>query len=426
MSELNLEVSTIRLLTRRDRYEKYAKLIPDGTVNDTTKVIIKRLGEFFASNDVEHATHELFWPYLRTRYPKWSEKDVEFWRAATKPMDKPNPLGAEEQIITNLMATKLGAELVESIEKWNNGGEFELAASVRASLETFDSMVQRRVRTADVSLDWGLMVEQAAHPTGMEWPEGCLRDHMRPLTGGDFGILAMRPDRGKTSKGAFIVGHMAPQALKHWPDRVRPVVWLNNEGPGSRILGRIRQAVLGLSLSEIADIGPRAAQARYTELMGGHEDLIVVKDIHGFTSWDVESLIQRFDPALVIWDMIDNVKFAGGLSNNGERNDQVLEAMYAWARTLAVKYDHAGIAMSQLSAEAEGVRYPAQSMLKDSRTGKQGACDFIIAGGYDPNMPNTRFMSTPKNKLKLEGKPGSMSCPVFFDQDRSQFFTPEE
>lgn len=426
MADMNLELATIRLLTNRDRYQKLAKLVPDGTVNDATKTIIKRLGEFFASNDVQDATHELFWPYLRTRYPKWTEKDVEFWRAATLPMDKPNPIGTDEQIITNLLSTKLGNEAMTLIEKWTNGGEVDLADGLRQAVAEYEGMVTRRVKTADVSLDWNEMVQMAEHPTGMTWHNACLAAHMRPLIGGDFGILAMRPDRGKTSAVAYEIAHMAPQMRKLWPDRRRPAVWLNNEGPGPRIISRIRQAVLGLSVSELVQVGPDAARARYKQLLGGDEDLIVVKDIHGFTSYDVETLLERLDPGLVVWDMIDNVRFSGSTLNNGERTDQLLESMYQWARGLAVKYDHAGIATSQLSADAEGVRYPAQSMLKDSKTGKQGACDFIVAGGYDATMPSTRFFSLPKNKMKLEGKPSSPHCPVYFDADRSQFLVPEE
>ena len=425
MADLNLDVATIRMLADRQRYEKLAKLVPTGTVNDATATIIKRLGEFFASNDVPRATHALFWPYLRTRYPKRTDDQVEFWKAATEPMDKDNPPGIEEQIITNLLSTNLGNAALELIEKWNNGGDVDLASSLREAVENYESMVTRRVKSADVELSWEEMIAEGEHPTGLEWHMEPLRENLRPLTGGDFGILALRPDRGKTSLGAYEVAGLAPQIPIHWPDRFRPALWLNNEGPGKRILTRIRQAVLALSPMEIAAIGKEAAQAAYIEKLGGNEDLIVVKDIHGFTSWDVETLIQRLDPGLVIWDMIDNIRFAGGTANNGERNDQVLEAMYQWARSLAVKYDHAGIAMSQLSAEAEGVRYPPQSHLKDSRTGKQGACDFIIAGGYDPMMPNTRFISTPKNKLKREGKPASLREPVYFDIDRGQFYVPK-
>lgn len=423
--EINLELATIRLLANRARYDKYAKAIPAGTVNDATQVIIKRLGEFFAGNDVQQATFDLFWPYLRTRYPKWTEEQVEFWREAVKPIDKPNPPGTDEQIIVNLMSDQLGNSLIELVEKWKAGAEVDLGEAAAQLADNYKSSVTRRVKTADVVLGWDEMLEEAKNPTGLVWHNECLREHMRPLTGGDFGILAMRPDRGKTSGGAYEVAWMAPQVLTHWPDRIRPSLWLNNEGPGKRIIGRIRQAVLALSLSEIVSIGGDAAKARYDELMGGIEDLIVVKDIHGFTSWDVESLIERMDPGLVVWDMIDNIKFVGGVANNGERNDQVLESMYQWARGLAVKYDHAGIAMSQLASTAEGKRYPAQSELKDSQTGKQGAIDFMIAGGFDPAMPDTRFFSTPKNKLKLEGRPSSPRCPMYFDQDRSQFYSPE-
>lgn len=426
MADLNLDLATLRLLADRERYNKFAKMVPEGTVNDTTAMLIKRMGEFFDSNDVPQASFDLFWPYLRTRYPKWNEEQVEFWREAVRPIDKPNPAGVDEQIVLNLMSAHLGNRVVELVEKWSGGAELDLGEALRRELETFDNAVIRRVKSADVSLAWEEMFSEAEHPSGLVWHNECLRDNLRPLTGGDFGILAMRPDRGKTSLGAFEVVHMAPQVLQHWPDRVRPTLWLNNEGPGKRIVARIRQAALGLSLSEMVDIGMDAAREEYTRKMAGIEELIVVKDIHGFNSWDVESLIERMDPGLVIWDMIDNVRFSGGTANNGERNDQILESMYQWARGLAVKYDHAGIAMSQLSSEAEGMRYPSQAMLKDSKTGKQGAIDFMITGGFDPTMPNTRFISTPKNKLKLEGKPGSVRCPMFFDQDRAQFYLPKE
>lgn len=423
-NDTSLEISTIRMLTDRDKYERYARMIPDGAVNATTATIVKRMGEFFAGNDAQKATFDLFWPYLRTRYPKWTDEQREQWMYAVKPMDEPNPPGTDEQIVVNLMSQRLGNNAIQVIEKWMGGGDIDLAHALRGELENFESSVIRRAKTADVSLSWDDMLSEIANPTGLQWHSECLREHARPLTGGDFGILAMRPDRGKTSLGAYEASWMAPQVLRHWPDRVRPTIWLNNEGPGKRIISRIRQAALGLSYSELLDVGPDAARARYIELMGGHEDLIIVKDIHKFTSWDVEALIERNDPGLVIWDMIDNVRFAGGTLNNGERTDQLLESMYQWARELAVRFDHVGIAMSQLATTAEGKRYPAQSELKDSGTGKQGAIDFMVAAGYDPSMPDTRFFSMPKNKLKLEGKAGSPKCPMFFDADRSQFWLP--
>jgi replicative DNA helicase len=54
------------------------------------------------------------------------------------------------------------------------------------------------------------------------------------------------------------------------------------------------------------------------------------------------------------------------------------------------------------------------------------ACDFILTGGYDPSMPNTRFIGATKNKIKLEGASGNPAAQVFFDADRARLIEPEE
>ena len=104
------------------------------------------------------------------------------------------------------------------------------------------------------------------------------------------------------------------------------------------------------------------------------------------------------------------------LRTQGVSDERVLEAMYQQTRNLGIKYDCPIIATSQISNEGDGLLYPSKGMLKDSKTGKQGACDAMIMIGQanDQNMAGIRGISTPKNKLKLEGKP---SCP----QEEVQF-----
>jgi len=56
-------------------------------------------------------------------------------------------------------------------------------------------------------------------------------------------------------------------------------------------------------------------------------------------------------------------------------------------------------------------------MLKDSKTGKQGAADFIITLGTsnDPSLEAIRFIGTTKNKLRLEGQPQSPRAQMVMD-----------
>lgn len=425
MADTDLDVATLRMLKTRKGHERFSHLVPADTVTPETRAIIKRMGQFFEATGADVVTFAEFWPFLQSLYPSWSEKQRTTWAALLRPVDGENPEGYNDTLMSNLLAENLASKALSYIEQWRLGEEIDLTEELRAAVEGFDQSVERRIRTPDVVLDWDQMIEEETTADGLKWRLEGINRSLRGLRGGDFGVIAMRPDRGKTSLIASEITFMAPQLVERYPDEFRPVVWFNNEGPGSRILGRIRQAALGMSALEIAELGTEAARAQYIELIGGREDQIMVKDIHAFTSWEVEELIRKLNPGLVVFDMIDNIKFAGETMNRGERTDQVLEAMYQWARVMCVKYNFPGLATSQISADGEGEKWPAQPLLKDSKTGKQGACDFILTGGYVADMPTTRFLGTTKNKLRVAGSDPVLRCPVHFDQDRCRLTMPE-
>lgn len=426
MSAFSLDLSVLRLLAQRSKFERFAHSIPEGTINKETAVLVKRFGEFYKATDAQRITHAEFWPYLRSRYPNWKEKDIDYWKALTKPIDQPNPLGLDEQIITNLLSTELSNRALDLIEQWRSGGEVELGEALRGAVEQYDSALNRKVKVPLIQLGWEDMIQEETHDVGLHWRIKALRDSTRALRPGDFGIVAMRPDQGKTTLIASEVTYLARQLALMYPDEPRPGIWLNNEGPGKRIVSRLRQSALGMSISEIVDLGPEEAKRRYVEAIGGREDMIRVLDVHGFKSYEIEDIFRKHRPGLVVFDMIDNIQFSGGLANGGERNDQILEAMYGWARTQGVIHGFVGLASSQLSGDAEGMRFPTQKMLKDSKTGKQGACDFIITGGVDPATPNIRYIGMTKNKIKREGAKYSPNAAMFFDADRGRLVEPTE
>ena len=63
-------------------------------------------------------------------------------------------------------------------------------------------------------------------------------------------------------------------------------------------------------------------------------------------------------------------------------------------------------------------------MLKDSKTGKQGAADFIMTIGFQSQMKDTRYMGLTKNKLNREGGPKTLQLPLIFDGDRGRYIKP--
>jgi replicative DNA helicase len=62
-------------------------------------------------------------------------------------------------------------------------------------------------------------------------------------------------------------------------------------------------------------------------------------------------------------------------------------------------------------------------MLKDSKTGKQGAADIIVTIGAvnDPVLASSRYIGTTKNKRVRTGVPGSPMQEVIFRGDKARY-----
>lgn len=421
---MNLDIAILRLLKHRPDYERFRSAFPDEVLAASTVGILKHFGSYFLQTGADKIELDPFFSFLRSRYPKWTDKDASEQRALLAPVEKDNPVGYRDSILQNALSSQLGLRAIRAVEEWQDGAEVDLAVSLQGYVDEFTKALNRKVKQPRVILDFDQMLADEQNQVGLHWRTEIIDNYLKPLRGGDFGIVAARPDRGKTTVMACEVSHMAPQLLTlHGTEKVRPLIWLNNEGPGSRIQKRIVQCALGMTMSEMVSVPGSVLQEKYVEAVG-HPDIIQVYDIHGFSSQEVEELFRKLEPGLVVFDMIDNIRFVGGSINGGERTDQLLEAMYQWARECCVKYDFPGLAASQISDAGEGLRYPAQNMLKDSRTGKQGACDFIITVGQDPNLPGTRFLGTTKQKNKREGVPPTMTGEVRFDGDRGRLIPP--
>lgn len=359
-----------------------------------------------------------------------------FAKAAQQPSEF-----AERVIVKQLLQADLAVKTTEVMDRYHAGEDIDPAARLNQFYEEYCVAMEVSQQKFDfVELDEDLFAEDE-EGGGLRPRWACLQNFMRPWRGGDFIIFASRPDAGKTSAIADNITYMAPQVAAsnaaqfvEWeqaqaPEEDKPkprcILWLNNEGPGKRILKRVVQAAFGIPMSEIIVKQQKGTLwGEYEILIGGDRHVIKVKDIHMWTNTQVEELIKATNPALVVYDMIDNIQFAGLAGNGGTRTDQLLEAMYAWGRNMAVIHDHVGMATSQTSADAADKSYPAMYMLKDSKTGKQGACDAIIMMGIREDNPleeAVRWISTPKNKLAVEGMGKSPKEEMIFNYATSRF-----
>lgn len=428
---MSLDLTLLRLCSDKGKFDRLVPNAPREGLDDLTVIMLDALRAYYKEfPDTKRIPHDVFDAWAEEfRFKSLPDDKKSLLRLQLRAMRDPVPPEAEQGMIERLLELELATSIISKTIQWNAGGEFSLREEVSLLTENISDRMDRKARLPLVTETPEELMSMDENNHGLHWrPDSGLARSMRAARGGDFGIFAMRPDAGKTTWLSDCTSFWIPQLDSVWPGEGRNGVWLNNEGPGKRIKTRWYQALLRATIPQMVTWAKdKSLSKRIEEAMGGDISRMKFFDIHGYTSGEVEAILKQTNPGFVVFDMIDNIAFSGALSNNGQRTDQMLEAMYGGARNWAVKYDFVGMAASQLSADAENVPYPPQSALKDSKTGKQGACDFIITGGRlnDPAMDKFRYIGVPKNKLHLPGGKRDPRIEVMFDAETARFYTEE-
>ena len=419
----SLDVTTLQILRDKESYEKYQKLVPEGLLDPVTSIFLSDYGRYFK----EHKGHKSIdsnackaacWG---TYHPKLDdERRAQYRKVIETCLEADVEQVVRDNYITRILEQDYSSQMIELLRQYNEGDDINIIREINQLAERAETDLDKKIEHRFIDDPIGDLLKNDEHQKGLSWRLSCLHEHMRPMIGGDFGIVAGRPDTGKTSFLASELTWLAPQIPEAF-DEDRPVIWFNNEGPGKRIKPRLYQAALDIGIQAMIELNKQGKLIDAYVKAVGAIDRIKIMDVHGFWNYEVEEVIKKERPALIVYDMIDNIKFAGG--NAGSRTDQVLEGMYGWAREACVKYDAIGMCTSQISNEGDGMLFPTMGMLKDSKTGKQGACDFqiMIGRSNDFNAEHTRGIGIVKNKLRVDGKTGDPRAEVIFDGNHSRY-----
>jgi len=414
-----IDIVLLRIMKYKKDYKQLVKSIPVSTLDDKTKTLLTFFGKYF-ERFPEHDKIDLsvFLPRFRAWRPTMEDETFNVFVGILKNAQPDVDPETRAGIVSELYEQDTATRIANACSEYVNGElELPLATVVGSYLDAYKLNVgARAVQWNDTPIEELLLDDQ--NNDGIKWRLNCLNDSMRRLRPGDFGIVAGRPDKGKTTFLASELSYMASQLAAD-----KNVLWLNNEGKSGSIVKRIYQAAVGKTISELVDLNRKGKLKQEYAKTVGRLDKIRVVDIHGMHIGQVEAIIEQSNPGIVVYDMIDNIKGFGSES----RTDRMLEAMYQWARELCVKHDCIGLASSQISADGDNLQFPGQSCLKDSKTGKQGACDFqLMIGAVDvPELQNSRFISLPKNKLHREGHKKDPRAEVHYVPDKALYLDVE-
>ena len=264
-------------------------------------------------------------------------------------------------VVRNLTEMRLAGTAGRLITDFNNGAEVDLAYELsRLSQDTVRSIGQS-APSEWIQDDIMDILKEEASDVGLKLPTKALQTTVKGLLGGSNVFVAARPDQGKTTFMAQTLAGFAQQ-MEQYFDPDRPILWFNNEGKGRRIIPRIYQAALGVTVEELGRMGEKKLRQQYTKAVG-RADRIRIKDIHGATIPQLEQVIEAMRPCVVVFDMIANVRLPGGSGNRAEEIELKAQAV----RDMAVIHDFVALNTIQISAEGDNMLYPPYSALKDSK-----------------------------------------------------------
>ena len=418
-----MDALLLHALSNKQRYASLKHVVPQGMVAPDTLALLQWYGAYYsACPERERIDIDELQSLVRLRSAHAAPESVQIALHMIEQLRKVPDDTAMNGILGQLYELDLSGRAAALIAKYQNGDEVDLAYELsRLSQQAVRSKASA---TPDdyIKTAIGDLLSEVANDQGLKFRRiAALRDHILGLQGGASVAIASRPDKGKTSFIASVLTDFAPQITEKYGS-ARPILWLNNEGSGKRIIPRIYQAALQMDLNEIIALSNSGKLIpAYTQAVGGVADIIRVKDMHGASLAQIEQVIEAQQPSVVVADMLANFRLSGAASG-ANKADAVEQIWQEW-RELMVRHDCIGLATVQISVEGGNMLYPPYSALKDSKTGIQGATDVIIMMGSldNPDAQTIRGLSSPKNKFAVPGKPSCFQAEAYFDGAKCVF-----
>ena len=419
---MQLNQTLLQLLTRRSEYNKLWQAIPLSRFDKEIRVVLNAIDLYWRTTDGDW-NQELFESKFYLGTDLTPDERLLYSRIFLLMQQDPDKVTAKE-LIRELRLLQFNKEVEDAQTSYAIGEEVDIYETIRTLLEEFEHDCRRSIDTGYCRASIEDVIADGTAGHSLQWGLDCLNRSMPDLRTGLQVIVAARPGMGKTS---FVVHQCVSFLQGEFAKKTgRPIAWFNNEGKGIRIKGALLRSALGKNFEQIRDMGPGRAEEELNRLLGD-TNLFQIYDIHGKDYKYLERIIEKVRPCVVVWDMLDNVKGGPGLKS-ADRADQRLEGLYQWARESAAIYDFLSIPTSQVSAEGAGLQWIPDSALKDSKTGKQGACDAIITIGVSdkPGFERSRFIYIPKSKSEpLPGAYSDCRTEVVFDKGTGRYLNPK-
>ncbi len=207
-----------------------------------------------------------------------------------------------------------------------------------------------------------------------------LNDYTGRLSRGHFVIVFAPTDGGKSS---FI----AQTLVGFLEDGYKVLYFANEDTPADIMLNPIR-SVEQRSEKDILQnpITPKWEKIRKN---------FILKPCHGATLMQLEKIIDKEQPDIIIYDQLDNISVGG----KQEKRHETLELLYQRTRAKGSMVNALTFVVSQASSDAFGKTVLRSEMMANSKVGKGSTADLIIGIGMKSFENPERSITICKNKI---------------------------
>lgn len=413
-----MDIRLLRGILNRTTFRILNPLLSPEILAGTTMAVVAWIRAYWKSNpNVEEITPKELEEYVTVRNSeKLEDESVQLTLELVRKLQHtPKPEAAS--LYETLLEAQCAGELGRVVLQYQTGAEVDV---ISEAMEISREYATLKGLEEDTPSGIYEILEAMEDNVGIAFPGVPLfEDYSTPLTPGESVLFAGRPDRGKTTWLSYLIPKAVPSIMQHYGEE-HGVLWLVNEGHVDKILPRIYQGALGCTLTEMySKMHEGTLIQEFEEVIQAPHDIIKVRPFHGKTLSDLELMVQKHEPSLVVIDMVEHVGGALGGSKT-----EVIGNLWERMRTLALMYEYVSIGTAQISVEGADNLFPTYEHLAYSKTAVQGYTDRVMMMGNieREGMEHIRGLSLPKNKGKVQGKTSYPRMEYTVDFDRCQFY----
>lgn len=381
------DISLMKKLSDKALWLRLSPHIKEYAVSKETWNIMSMVNNYYRTYPSHTSINWKDFAFFYFTVKKVKSEEYDVYRNYFDTIDKAEDSAVLEDVLKNYIVKDFATQILNvAMDVCTDGGKS--LDDVQGIMDQYKKELSTTVEKENVFVPTGLSTTLSTVVTGgYNWRLNEMNISAGPLRTGDFVILAARPETGKTT---FIASELSFFASQLKDDR--PIIWVNNEEGGSKVMNRVIQAYFGVPLSSLIE-HEKEYDERYKKEVG--DRIRIINDDAGLNNVRrLTALFEEVNPSIIVFDQLDKVH---GFDKEA-RDDLRLGKLYEWARNLAKKYGPT-IAVSQASEAADYVHYITLSMLRGSKTDKAGEADLIVTLGKDKDAEYKRYLHLPKNKL---------------------------